>query len=395
MTHNHRSLLESVATLHKKHRVTERRQAFNLFSVLLRENDEANLHSKFLAALLEYRNQDDNQSSNLRDFVRQVLRITHFPHGGALIRREHYRIDILITSADERQAIVIENKIDAEDQPDQLLRYDRVLKARGFEARYHAYLTLDGHDPSYSVEGLDYRRLSYQEDIEPWLERCRKRAGSDHPLEVSIAQYLQIVRKLTRKDVEEEYVKDLVELCREGNNLVLCHDLREAMKRAQEELLVDLWERIAYTIRDSIPGLSSPAWGTPKYKEPVAPSLRSSPPDIAWVRSLAKNDLVLGFPFSESGSGLGVGASGSSTFVGVYCYQSDRERYSALTSNLAGVKASSESAWAWYRSTDGKLSLNQRDPNPESLKMLSSDQARTEYAKAIARELKTVWDELN
>ena len=62
--------------------------------------------------------------------------------------------------------------------------------------------------------------------------------------------------------------------------------------------------------------------------------------------------------------------------------------------NLTGAKVSSESAWAWYRVTDGKLSLNQRDPNPQSLEMLSSDQARTEYAKGIAREVRTVWDEL-
>ena len=293
MTHNHRSLLESVATLHETHGVTKRRNAFNLFSVLLRENDEVNLHSKFLAALLEYRNPYEQERSNLRDFVRQVLRLPHFPHGGALIRREHYRIDILITSADDQQAIVIENKIDAEDQPDQLLRYDRELRDRGFEVRYHSYLTLDGHDPSYGVEGLDYRPLSYQEDIEPWLERCQKRAESDHPLVVSIAQYLQIVRKLTRKDIEEGYVKDLVELCRQGNNLVLCHDLREAMKRAQEELLVDLWERIRLIRSGILSRICRALNGVHRSTKNLLPnSLRSSTPDVAWIRSLAKNDLV-------------------------------------------------------------------------------------------------------
>ena len=62
-----RLLLEKAARLHDRYEAG-RREPFNVFSVLRSEHDEVNLHSRFLAALLDHRQSPGQCRENLADF---------------------------------------------------------------------------------------------------------------------------------------------------------------------------------------------------------------------------------------------------------------------------------------------------------------------------------------
>ena len=116
-----RLLLEKAARLHERHEAG-RREAFNVFSVLRSEHDEVNLHSRFLAALLNHRQSPGEPRENLADFLHR-LDIRNFDQDRATVDGEWNNIDIVICDGSSMQAVIIEHKIWAADQPRQLQRY--------------------------------------------------------------------------------------------------------------------------------------------------------------------------------------------------------------------------------------------------------------------------------
>ncbi len=219
---------------------------FNVFSVLRRESDEVNLHSRFLAALFDHRKSRDAPRENLKDFLENVVEC-QFEHDSAEVDRERDGIDILIVNK-AKQAVAIENKIDAGDQPGQLQRYHDKLEKNGYNEIHMLYLTLHGHDPSEESRGAlsidKIINISYKSDLRPWLERCQERACDEPPLRESVAQYLHLIQKMTGTDQGEAYMSELKKLCLEDNNPVLVHDLYWAMIEEMVSLQHKLWEDI-------------------------------------------------------------------------------------------------------------------------------------------------------
>ena len=148
MNDSFRLLLEKAARSHDRHEAG-RRETFNLFSVLRSEHDEVNLHSKFLAALLDHRQSPGEARENLADFLER-LGIQKFDPDRATVDREWSNIDILICDQSSMRAVIIENKIWAADQPRQLQRYAEQMKE--YE-RHVLYLTPDGREASKDSAG--------------------------------------------------------------------------------------------------------------------------------------------------------------------------------------------------------------------------------------------------
>ena len=258
MAQEHKSLLNFVRLLHKAHE-GDRPKPFNLFSVLRTSHDEVNLHSRFLAALLDHRDHGTQKRENLKDFVEAVLGIAgQFDWTQSSVHRERDNIDILITIENQsahQLAIVIENKIYARDQDRQLDRYVETVSGMGFEEIHPVYLTLHGDDPSSvslgSMETSDpesHRRLQplgYNSGVfQDWLKGCQKRAFDEPELRGSIVQYLRLVRELTGTDRKGGYMGALKELLKQGNNLSLARHIRKALTESEIELEVDLWKRV-------------------------------------------------------------------------------------------------------------------------------------------------------
>lgn len=102
------------------------------------------------------------------------------------------RIDIYLKNK-RGEVIVIENKIYATDQEDQLQRY---RNSTG-ESSDIFYLTLDGHTPRNTPDSVCYRIISYKDEILNWLTKCREESIERQDLYYVISQYMSTVHNLT------------------------------------------------------------------------------------------------------------------------------------------------------------------------------------------------------
>ena len=229
-----RLLLAEAGRLYEKHKIGQD-DSFNIFSVLRKESDEVHLHSRFLHALLEYRDQKSGIRENLKLFLKHIG-IKEFELEGEAVERERSNIDILIRNKDT--AVAIENKIYSGDRKTQLHRYKQNLENLGYKNIYMVYLTLWGKDPSpESLGDLDNEeiiKISYhnspkpEKSIRPWLKDCQNRA-IDHPeLQVAIKQYRSIVQMLTPRESLKGYEKEALELLCQNDNLLVLKNLHKA-----------------------------------------------------------------------------------------------------------------------------------------------------------------------
>ena len=378
------NLLKEAARLYEKHEAG-RPEPFNVFSVLHSESDEVNLHSRFLHALLDYQKPEQEIRENLADFLQHVG-IKDFEQRNVKVERERYHIDILITNEDKKEGVAIENKIWAGDQHEQIMRYHQTLKKQeGYSRIYLLYLTPDGRDPSKdSVGDLECTAISYKYDLQPWLRRCQRRAYDEPGLRESVAQYLQLVQKLTGTDFKEEYMKELKELCLEGNNLVLVHDLNEAMIDAKACLLAKLWDEIDCALKEQIPDRLS------KYKD--GENVAYSVSDERIKRFLTNQRGTyhgLYYSFGSGVASLGVEAgNGVGLIFGIRCHKDRREERSKLEKELKNMRGNSSDWWIRYQKDDKNL----KTPTRDNLTLLSNEADRKKHAKQIAQRLKPFWD---
>ena len=382
----HELLLSKVGRFYERHNAARQgRTHFNVFTVLRSSSDEVNLHSRFLHAVLGHRATPDGELENLRDFVTDVACVEDFRLEGAKVGRETYNIDLLIEENDkndetQRQAIVIENKIWADDREEQLQRYRQKLVELGYDpsAIHLLYLTPFGTEPSeQSIGHLKCKTVSYWVDLPRWLERCQQRAFDDPALRESIAQYLQLIRAITGS---EAYMVDLKNLCLKDDNLLLTHDLSQAFVEAKTDLVVHLWCDIDRALRSRIDGL----------------------PDLEWpdrAKSSAVKDCINGKRSSWSGlcyritegAWLSVVAD-SYLWFGMSCdidkYPKQHENLRVALSEVAGT---STPTTPWYRYPSDDLDL--RNLNHDNLRMLMSETARLQFAQDLAAPIVNLWQQ--
>ena len=378
-----RWLLERAALLYERHGAGKQ-ETFNIFSVLRAESDEENLHSRFLVALLSHRKLDDTSPRNLEDFLCAIAGVDRVRLDGAEVERELHNIDILIRNSSSREAVVIENKIWAHDQPRQMARYAEHMENIGYHPPYLLYLTLDGRDPDEgSAGGRDVTSVSYR-DLIPWLERCQERAYGEPALRESIAQYIQLVRKLTGTDLKGDYMAELSKLILDDNNLVLVHDLHEAMFEAKVSLLTTFWKEIDRAVRDRMPDLPE------RTEESV------SQENIRKFLKKQRGNYYHGLYYNfKKGVKLIVEIEHSHMYFGVYCSNNrSKKKFRRLRALLEGLgdNAGPEESYPWYQWIRGDL--NFRYPTRQNLVLLGGVRARNKYAEEIADGLSRVWDKM-
>ena len=226
---------------------------YNLFNVLRSQSDEVRLHSRFLADLFNPKGAHQYKST----FVDLLLTKLGVELSGPLsVDLEYKNIDILIRS--KECAVVIENKIYAEDQPEQLARYHQSMKDEGYTDIRLVYLTLDGKMPSdnstvgLSKEDLDdehFKLLSYENDIYPLISRCIEITATDAPLREALIQYKSIIAALTSKIENKEHMDALKKLLKSDNNIASMPSLFDAYQEVLIELQLDIWQKIGNGIR--------------------------------------------------------------------------------------------------------------------------------------------------
>lgn len=195
-------------------------ELFNVFNILGLESKEVRLHSALLAELLR----PNGMSGVGNAFQKAFLAILGLPENyivdgrvsvelsiGTTTDTEGGRIDIIME--DGNHAIIIENKIYAQDQPAQLLRYTNFARDNYPHGYRLLYLTLDGKEAcDDSAQGCPYQCISYKNEISKWLEECA-RMSFDRPLvRETIRQYINLIKQLTNQSMGTLEDNKLVEL---------------------------------------------------------------------------------------------------------------------------------------------------------------------------------------
>ena len=265
-------LLESVDEIHKEIKVSrnKRRESgdmFNIFEILKAEHYEVSTHSAILAELLNPKGSHGCTDLFLKSFL-EVLDQKEFFQNlcdvtievensiGALDNNKEYggRIDLIIHEK-HNSAIIIENKIYADDQDKQLYRYCRYAQST-YKKSIVLYLTLDGKTPSEkTTKGddtkikVDPQSISYQYHIKRWIENCIEKVYSKTNLQNSLKQYLQVINKLTNQDMNSISKEKLVELLSSPenmNNALLIRDtIDDALDMFMRNVFVPQLEKIS------------------------------------------------------------------------------------------------------------------------------------------------------
>lgn len=225
---------------------------FNLFTILGLETKEVATHSQFIAELLNPKGSHGRGEKFLELFLIEVG-IKDFEAKGARVEVEHSfsgvlidgefcsgRIDIYIES--NNRVIMIENKILAYEQVDQLRKYKAFRKNGEL-----FFLTLLG-DKSYQDGHKNliggYQRISYRDNIKNWLELCRKEAVESPLLRESITLYLNIVKKLTNQNLNFKMSQSIANLIT-GNiqNFKAYKALYNSFDTIRLKVQIDFWEK--------------------------------------------------------------------------------------------------------------------------------------------------------
>ncbi len=197
---------------------------FNVFRILKLEASEVRMHSAFLAELLNQKGSHGQKDVFLKLFIKRFcFKGNHFDTDNSEVIVEKYigtvnhvdteggRIDICIRDK-YNNYIIIENKIYASDQTNQLLRYHKYAN--------HAdlfYLSLEGNSPSNNSKGIlkenkDFKCLSYQENIIHWLEDCRKEVAVLPMVREAISHYINLIKFLTNQTTNHNMEQELTQL---------------------------------------------------------------------------------------------------------------------------------------------------------------------------------------
>jgi hypothetical protein len=221
-----KNLLNQIAIIDKKN--TEILDAtggrFNMFR-MCGVNHYENIHSAIIAEFLNPNGTHGLKSKLLECFIEtlgEYFTIQNFNCEKSRVYTEHYieegRIDILIED-NHKNAIIFENKIYANDQTEQLIRYDRYAQ-NNYNGYLMLYLTLFGDNASeQSGKDVNYLPISYKETIINWLEKCVAITSRLPMVRETIIQYINHLKQLTNQDMDSKNKDEITEVLSKIENL--------------------------------------------------------------------------------------------------------------------------------------------------------------------------------
>lgn len=189
---------------------------YNILTTVLQAHDEVRLHSRMIASFLNTKG-THYQNSLFFDLFIEILDIKNFniDTRNLTVKNEFNNIDIYIT--DGSKHIIIENKIYAGDQENQIKRYIDDTYKDNIQASSDdivvVYLSIDREEPSlYSLGDLKivdneifrdkekvaiYRNIHYKSGVLAWLDKCKNEIQNITNLNEVFEQYIQVVKKIT------------------------------------------------------------------------------------------------------------------------------------------------------------------------------------------------------
>ncbi|OQX29307.1 MAG: hypothetical protein B0D92_04500 [Spirochaeta sp. LUC14_002_19_P3] len=191
-------------------------EPYNVLKVVRKREDEINLHSRFLHDLLST-DGEHKQGNLFVDRFIEKLKFDKRTSNRVYAYREKNNIDIYI-NYNGNKYIIIENKINAKDQDNQLNGYYEKIKEKYPDADSQlVYLTKDGEKPSYEINSeYKCKFISYKKDILPWLKNTIKEDGSkfSNELNVGLKAYIKIIKEVLEMSEKQKGNNEIFEKLR-------------------------------------------------------------------------------------------------------------------------------------------------------------------------------------
>lgn len=218
---NLQNLLNSVNAILREEKVKKeeslrRGERFNVFQICGVDHYEVK-HSAIIARILDPQGNHGQKDKFLKIFLQTIKDSTGMDTSSCRVNTEYVtnegRIDILIEDK-KGKGVIIENKVYASDQSEQLKRYDKFSKEKYRVGQYTIYyLTLDEHYASDdSGEGINYTRISYKEHILNWIGECIKESATTPLIRETLIQYSNHIKQLTNQDMDTKNKEALIEM---------------------------------------------------------------------------------------------------------------------------------------------------------------------------------------
>ena len=239
---------------------------YNIFTLFHGFSDEVNLHSNFIASLLDPNG--DHYKNDL--FLKLFLEMCGIDDFGidtsrATVFKEFKHIDIYIS--DGKKHIILENKVYAKDQPTQIARYIKAIKKEGAEDEdiYVLYLHPDRELPKENSLGgyklnqdntklekdgssINFKVISYGKEILEWIDRCKKEVSNLTDLNVFLSQYKDVIEMIydRYKRIDEMETANLVEIFKENYTAVseIANNYQEMRKKIIDKFFKNVKENL-------------------------------------------------------------------------------------------------------------------------------------------------------
>ncbi|RLA66641.1 MAG: hypothetical protein DRQ78_03920 [Epsilonproteobacteria bacterium] len=217
---------------------------YNLLTTVLSADDEVRLHSRMIHSLLDPNGWHYQGSLFLEIFLDVInFHNKNFDTENADVKVEYKQIDLYIT--DGKYHIIIENKVNADDQEAQIKRYIEIIRDDNKESLENItviYLSVDRKEPSEyslgkialdqeneyfiiendelrykgnneSLKGCStkFKSIHYKKDILDWLNKCKHEVQNITNLNEAIKQYIEVVKIISGIDTSKsKQIKDFL-----------------------------------------------------------------------------------------------------------------------------------------------------------------------------------------
>lgn len=268
---------------------------FNIFQILRVGHLEVRTHSPILGELLNPKGRHGQGAVFLRLFLAR-FEIRQFDAETATVNLEYHvgqitdksggRIDIVVKDI-KGATIVIENKIYAADQDNQIMRYREVYpQAELF------YLTLSGRKPTNCQGVPNLRCISYAVDILAWIKDCRKEAACVHTVREILSHYISLIQELTDQNTSTLMNQELIRVVLENEERFLAYTaLCKTAPHIRKSILNTLFERLDQVAKEF--GL--------QLERPVRELSQKDGGFYFSTPELQANNLRIGFEFDAGG----------------------------------------------------------------------------------------------
>ena len=241
---------------------------YNIFTLFHGFNDEVNLHSNFIASLLDP-NGDHYKGDLFLKLFLEMCGIDDFSidTSRATVFKEFKHIDIYIS--DGKKHIILENKVYAKDQPTQIARYIETIKGEGAKESDRVkdedicvlYLHPDGKLPDNQSFGdyhtrllgenpsIKFKVISYGKEILEWIDKCKNEVSNLTDLNVFLSQYKDVIEMIydRYKRIDKMETANLVEIFKE--NYTAVSEIANNYQEMRKKIIYGFFSNVAKILR--------------------------------------------------------------------------------------------------------------------------------------------------